>query len=146
MPACVFTNTYPLCPPSAPLAFLSLFARQFRTHTARPALYYTTTTAPTLYTTIFYDFVKSMKNVDGFPLSLDSCSRRPPPPPLVRRVFVGVMEEGTFFPSILILSFARFFFFSSFFVVGSKISLEECKALIDIKFEIYVEMLRASRR
>lgn len=145
MPACVFTNTYPPCPPSAPLAFLSLFARQFRTHTARPALYYTTTTAPTLYTTIFYDFVKSMKNVDGFPLSLDSCSRRPPPPPLVRRVFVGVMEEGTFFPSILILSFARFFF-SPFFVVGSKISLEECKALIDIKFEIYVEMLRASRR
>lgn len=114
MPACVFTNTYPPCPPSAPLAFLSLFARQFRTHTARPALYYTTTTAPTLYTTIFYDFVKSMKNVDGFPLSLDSCSRRPPPPPLVHRVFVGVMEEGTFFPSILILSFARFFFFLFF--------------------------------
>lgn len=113
MAACVFTNTYPPCPPSAPLAFLSLFARQFRTHTVRPALYYTTTTAPTLYTTIFYDFVKSMKNVDGFPLSLDSCSRRPPPP-LVRRVFVGVMEEGTFFPSILILSFARFFFFSLF--------------------------------
>lgn len=40
----------------------------------------------------------------------------------------------------------RSIFFSSFFVVGSKISLEECKALIDIKFEIYVEMLRASRR
>lgn len=63
--ACSRTRIHP-CPPSAPLAFLSLFARQFRTHTPRPALYYTTT-APTLYTTIFYDFVKSMKNVDGFP-------------------------------------------------------------------------------
>lgn len=145
MPACVFTNTYPPCPPSAPLAFLSLFARQFRTHTARPAFYYTTTTAPTLYTTIFYDFVKSMKNVDGFPLSLDSCSR-PPPPPLVRRVFVGVMEEGTFFPSILILSFARFFFSPFFRCRIENIARRERKALIDIKFEIYVEMLRASRR
>lgn len=126
MAACVFTNTYPPCPPSAPLAFLSLFARQFRTHTARPALYYTTTTAPTLYTTIFYDFVKSMKNVDGFPLSLDSCSRRPPPP-LVRRVFVGVMEEGTFFPSILILSFARFFFFSLFSLSDRKYRSKSAK-------------------
>lgn len=126
MAACVFTNTYPPCPPSAPLAFLSLFARQFRTHTARPALYYTTTTAPTLYTTIFYDFVKSMKNVDGFPLSLDSCSRRPPPP-LVRRVFVGVMEEGTFFPSILILSFARFFFFPLFSLSDRKYRSKSAK-------------------
>lgn len=96
MPACVFTHTYPPCPPSAPLAFLSLFARQFRTHTPRPALYYTTT-APTLYTTIFYDFVKSMKNVDGFP-PLSLLVRRTPSP-LVRRVFVGVWrrERASFF-------------------------------------------------
>lgn len=100
----VYEHTHTRIPPvSAPLAFLSLFARQFRTHTPRPALYYTTTTtAPTLYTTIFYDFVKSMKNVDGFPPSLWTLV--PPPPPLVRRVFVGGMEGGRNVPR----SFLRF--------------------------------------
>lgn len=103
------------CPPSAPLAFLSLFARQFRTHTPRPALYYTTT-APTLYTTIFYDFVKSMKNVDGFPpLSLLLFVV------LLLLLFVEYLSaygEGNvlrFSFDILILSFVRFF---SFFRVG----------------------------
>lgn len=101
----VYEHTHTRIPPvlSAPLAFLPLFARQFRTHTPRPALYYTTTTtAPTLYTTIFYDFVKSMKNVDGFPPSLWTLV--PPPPPLVRRVFVGGMEGGRNVPR----SFLRF--------------------------------------
>lgn len=99
----VYEHTHTRIPPvlSAPLAFLPLFARQFRTHTPRPALYYTTT-APTLYTTIFYDFVKSMKNVDGFPPSLWTLV--PPPPPLVRRVFVGGMEGGRNVPR----SFLRF--------------------------------------
>lgn len=118
----VFTNTHTRIPPvSAPLAFLSLFARQFRTHTPRPALYYTTTTtAPTLYTTIFYDFVKSMKNVDGFPPSLWTLV--PPPPPLVRRVFVGGMEGGRNVPR----SFLRFWYSR----VGSKIYIFFLKSII----------------
>lgn len=102
----VYEHTHTRIPPvlSAPLAFLPLFARQFRTHTPRPALYYTTT-APTLYTTIFYDFVKSMKNVDGFPPSLDSCSSSSSScSSSICRRYGRREERASFFPSILILS------------------------------------------